>query len=73
MKIEKVEKTWMHRIIEFNQKPWLKLYIDLNRVLKNENNDFKNNFCKLLSNAVYGKNMEKLRKPRYTKLVTNKA
>jgi hypothetical protein len=47
----------------FDQEAWLKPFIDFNTAKRQRaTTDFEKDFFKLLSNSVYGKSMENLRK-----------
>ena len=51
----------IHKVIKFNQRAWLKPYIDMNTKKRMEaKNEFKENFFKLMINSVFGKAAESI-------------
>ena len=67
IKIDKV-----HKILTFDEKPFLKKYIDLNTELrKNSKNDLEKDLFKLMNNVIFGKSMENVLNKSNVKLINN--
>ena len=62
----------VHRVLAFEQKPWLQPYINKNQILrKNAKNDFEKDQAKLYNNSIYGKTVENQKKHTDIRLVNN--
>ena len=67
IKVDKVPK-----ILTFNEKPFLKEYIDLNTELrKKAKNDLEKDLFKLMNNTIFGKSMENVLNKSNVKLINN--
>ena len=60
----------VYKVIQFNQKAWLKPYIDMNTKLRTEaKNYFEKCFFELMNKTVFGKAMKNVTKHRDIKLI----
>ena len=65
MRLKKV-----HRVIEFDQEPWMEPYIRMNTEFRKQvKSDFETDFYKLMNNSVFGKTMGNLRNRVDVKIV----
>ena len=62
----------IHRFIKFNQRAWMRPYIDMNTDLRKvAKNYFEKDFFKLMNNVVFGRTIDIWTlKHRYIKLIT---
>src|SRR6218665_1872550 len=66
-----VKLVKIHKILEFDQSRWLKLYIDFNTAKRQvAANSFEKDLFKLMNNSIYGKCLQNNRKHLNVKIVT---
>ena len=67
-----VKVTKVHKILTFDEKPFLKEYIDLNTEMRKQSkNDLEKDLFKLMNNAIFGKSMENVLNRSNIKLINN--
>ena len=63
----------IHRILNFKQKNWLKVFTDFNTEKRRLSNDELNkNLYKLFNNCIYGKSIENVREEINVKIINDK-
>ena len=63
----------VHRVVSYQQDPWLKKYIVHNQILRAAaTNEFEKEFFKLMNNSIYGKTCENLKNRSDIRLATTR-
>jgi hypothetical protein len=63
----------IYKVLKYDQKTWLKPYIDMNTLLRqNAKSIFEQNFFKLMNNSVYGKTIENVMKRQDIKFLVER-
>ena len=58
-----LELVKVHRVLEFDQRPWMEAYINKNTTLRQHTqSELLKDLYKLMNNSVFGKTMENVRK-----------
>ena len=67
-----VKVTKIHKILTFDENPFLKEYIDLNTNLRKQaSNDLEKDLFRLMNNATFGKSIENVLNRSNIKLINN--
>ena len=65
--------TVIHRVLTFDQSPWLKHYIDFNTEMRKESASmFEKDLYKLMNNFLFGKTQENLRNRVNIEVITER-
>ena len=68
-----VKVIYIHKVLKYNQSPWMKNYIDFNTKKRNgAKNDFEKDLFKLANNSVYGGTLLQAEKFVNFELINNK-
>ena len=64
--------TKIHRLVEYNQRPWMKDFLNFNiNERKESKNEFEKGFFKIMCNATFGRTLMNLRKRQNISLIND--